>query len=128
MAGSAGGEDNGHAGRGSAVMLDIGADVGALVVLLPADLLGVEIEARPVGAGRAHHHHPHAAVVARPTPGGGVLPSLVLQLPAGRHRLHVLPAGPAGPEVTVTGGEVTELTWPIPPGAGTPGATLPGHG
>jgi hypothetical protein len=116
-------EDNGHAGQGS-VLLDIGADVGALVVLLPAALVGAEIEARAVGAhahppaghhhhdhGHGHVHHPHAAVVPRPTPGGDVLPSLVIQLPAGRHRLHVLPDGPAGPEVTVTGGEITELTW-----------------
>jgi hypothetical protein len=111
-------EDNSHAGQG-AVLLDIGADVGAVVVLLPAALVGAEIEARPVGAtppaGHHHHHHhphhPHAAVVPRPTPGGDVLPSLVLQLPAGRHRLHVLPDGPPGPEITVTGGQVTNLTW-----------------
>lgn len=103
-------EDNGHAGQGS-VLLDIGDDVGALVVLLPAALVGAEIEARPAHPPAGHHHHPHAAVVPRPTPGGDVLPSLVIQLPAGRHRLHLLPSGEAGPEVTVTGGEVTELTW-----------------
>lgn len=55
-------EDNSHAGQG-AVVLDIGGDVGALVIRMPADLLGVEIEARPAGAGdRAdgpdHRHDP----------------------------------------------------------------------
>jgi hypothetical protein len=40
-------EDNSHAGQG-AVVLDIGGDVGALVVVMPASLAGEEIEARPV--------------------------------------------------------------------------------
>ena len=40
-------EDNSHAGQGP-VVLDIGGDVGALVVAMPAGLTGSEIEARPV--------------------------------------------------------------------------------
>ncbi len=62
-------EDNRHAGQG-AVLLDIGGSIGALVVTLPAELVGVEIEIRPVqvgsaGAGdadvqpRATHHDAH---------------------------------------------------------------------
>lgn len=62
-------EDNSHAGQG-AVLLDIGGDVGALVVTMPASMEGVEVEIRPVGAGDTalpaaqeqvehvdHHHH-----------------------------------------------------------------------
>jgi hypothetical protein len=41
-------EDNSHAGQG-AVMLDIGGDIGALVVMMPEQLRGQEIEIRPVG-------------------------------------------------------------------------------
>ncbi len=52
-------EDNSHAGQGS-VLLDIGGDVGALVVTMPDELLGVEIEIRPVDmstdGGHAHGH------------------------------------------------------------------------
>jgi len=35
--------ENPHAGQGS-VVLDIGGDVGALVVTMPAELEGVEVE------------------------------------------------------------------------------------
>ena len=66
------GESNAHAGRGASVLLDIGGEVGAAVVAVPAALLGAEVEARPVGAG---HPPVHAGVVARPLPGGGRMPS-----------------------------------------------------
>ena len=42
-------EGNSYAGQG-AVVLDIGGDVGALVVRMPPSLAGAEIEARPAGA------------------------------------------------------------------------------
>jgi hypothetical protein len=41
--------ENPHAGQGM-VVLDIGDDIGALVVSTPADMAGVEIEICPVGA------------------------------------------------------------------------------
>ena len=43
-------EDNRHAGQGP-VLLDIGGDVGALILTMPAALAGEEIEIRPVAAG-----------------------------------------------------------------------------
>lgn len=58
-------EDNSHAGQGS-VMLDIGGEIGALVVYATADLEGIEIEIRPTGSTpfadghrRAHDHPSH---------------------------------------------------------------------
>jgi hypothetical protein len=49
--------ENPFAGQG-AVMLDIGGDVGALLVVMPAAMDGVEIEARAVGgSARSHSHH-----------------------------------------------------------------------
>ena len=40
--------ENPHAGQGS-VLLDIGGDVGALVVSMPPAMVGAEIEIAPVG-------------------------------------------------------------------------------
>ena len=101
---------NAHAGRGASVLLDIGGEVGAAVVALPTALLGTEVEARPVGAG---HPPVHAGVVARPLPGGGRMPSVVLgELPAGTYELYVRPDGPVRLRLTVTGGAVAEAAWP----------------
>ena len=104
------GESNAHAGRGASVLLDIGGDVGAAVVAVPAALLGAELEARPVAAG---HPPVHAGVVARSLPGGGWLPSVVLgELPAGTYEVSVRPGGPVRLRLTVSGGEVAEAAWP----------------
>ena len=117
-------EQNAHAGQG-AVVLDIGGDVGALVVLMPAGLGGAEIEARPVAAGRhrrhedgpEHDHAPgapvHVGVLARPVPDGRTVPSAVFAaLPAGTYELYERPAGPVRLTVGVRGGTVTEAVWP----------------
>ncbi|MCW2527039.1 MAG: hypothetical protein JWM76_1899 [Pseudonocardiales bacterium] len=54
--------ENPYAGQGS-VLLDIGGDVGAVVVMMPAAMDGEEIEIRPVGAvdtrGAQPHSHGH---------------------------------------------------------------------
>jgi len=112
--------ENPYAGQGP-VLLDIGGDVGALVVSMPARLDGVEVEIRPADDQGAlergderddHRHHPHVAVVARPT-GDGILHSLVFgSVRAGRYRLHSLPGGPCELEVDVVGAAVTEAVWP----------------
>ena len=103
-------EDNAHAGRGASVLLDIGGEVGAAVVAVPIALLGAEVEARPVGAGRPPVH---AGVVARPLPAGGRVPSVVLgELPAGTYEVYVRPDGPVRLRLTVTGGAVAEGAWP----------------
>jgi hypothetical protein len=125
--------ENPYAGQG-AVLLDIGGDVGALVVAMPASMIGVEIEISPVGGFRHGHHHghhnghdrghhhghddrPHVAVVNRPVT-DGTLPSLVFpELVEGSYELHgkgedsvLLTAG-------ITGGQVTFLDWPGEPPA-----------
>lgn len=55
-------EDNSHAGQG-AVLLNIGGDIGALVVTMPPAMEGIEVEIRPVGAADAApdaaHDHQH---------------------------------------------------------------------
>ena len=105
-------EDDSHAGQGP-VLLDIGGDVGAAVVVLPGALAGTEIEARPCG-GDAHHHLPHVGVVARPLPDGSVVHSAVFgELPAGSYELYERPGGPVRLRLAVTGGAVTEAVWPV---------------
>lgn len=133
--------ENPFAGQG-AVLLDIGGDVGALVVTTPAEMVGVEVEIRPVGAalhavpdaaghdhshdhshddshdqGHGHDHghgghHPHVAVVARPV-GGKLVPSLVYpELVEGRYELYVKETDDVELTVAVVGGEVATAEWP----------------
>lgn len=108
--------ENPYAGQGS-VLLDIGGDVGALVVTMPATMVDVEVEIRPEGhsadpgAGH-HHHHPHVAVVERPVR-GAVVPSLVFgELVEGRYELYVKGTDDVRLTVGVVGGEVATSTWP----------------
>lgn len=118
--------ENPYAGQGP-VLLDIGDDVGALIVRMPDGLIDAEVEIRPLGTtagggahrhapgagnGHTHAHHPHVAVVPRATP-TGVVPSLVYpEVTAGRYELYPLPDGPVGLTVSVTGGRVTQADWP----------------
>ena len=129
-------EDNSHAGQG-AVLLDIGGDVGALVVEMPADMEGVEVEIRPLSAaddtdgvgpdhgGQPHSHEhehehehehasvwPHVAVVARPAPIGIVYSLVYPQLKEGSYELYMRPNGPVELTADITGGYVTEAVWP----------------
>ena len=109
--------ENPHAGQGM-VLLDIGGDVGALVVTMPAGMAGVEVEIRPEGAhghdhDHGHDHHPHVAVVDRPVAGGAV-PSLVFaELVTGRYELYVKETAEVRLVVDVTGGEVATAVWPV---------------
>lgn len=106
--------ENPYAGQG-AVILDIGGDVGALVVEMPSSMEGVEVEVRPAGrARRTHghpHHDPHVAVVNRPV-GDRWVPSLVFpELDAGVHELCLKGTDEVRLTATVRGGEVTEVVW-----------------
>lgn len=122
--------ENAWAGEG-AVVLDIGGDVGALVVTMPDSTLGLEVEIRPLdgqhvgghahthGHGHGddhdhgHEHLAHVAVVARPV-GGGRLASLVFpELEAGRYELFEKGRPDAvAMVVTVEGGSVATAEWP----------------
>lgn len=121
-------QENPWAGQG-AVLLDIGGDVGALVVEMPASLTGVEVEARLEGGSTGRPvHHPHVAVVDRPV-GAGVVPSLVFpSLTAGRYRLARKGSAAAELSVVVSGGEVTSVRWPAvtPAGAAAAPSAVPG--
>ncbi len=132
--------ENPHAGQGP-VPLDIGGDVGALVVTVPADLADLEVEIRPAGAtagrpgsGEQHTHHhdhaehdhphgshthehapspfPHVGVVGRPTPAGTVHSLVYPAVAAGEYELCPMPGDEVVLTATVAGGRVTELEWP----------------
>lgn len=130
-------EHNPHAGQGS-VLLDIGDGVGALVVTMPEQMLGQEVEiesedprvteelvrlyAHEHGHDHDHDHghehghgqaRPHVAVVPRPLPGGGQVACLVFgSLPAGRYTLHEKGSPEVAMVVEVPDGRVLETTWP----------------
>jgi hypothetical protein len=102
--------ENPHAGKGS-VLLDIGGDVGALVVTMPEVLLGHEVEV-VTGSEPMGHHRPHVAVVPRPV-AGGTVPSLVFpELLEGRYALVPKGTDDVRLVVEVRGGGVTTATWP----------------
>ena len=63
--------------RAGTVLLDLGAGTGALVLYAPADLLGAEIEISPDTPGSPRTH---AAVRARPGPGGTRYAAVYLSL------------------------------------------------
>lgn len=108
--------ENPHAGRGTSVLLDIGGDVGAVVVEMPAAMTGLEVEIVPAvpdpSDAHGHAHHPHVAVVDRPV-GDRWVPSLVFgEVREGSYVLvHKGRDTPRAP-VEVRGGEVTWAVWP----------------
>jgi hypothetical protein len=118
--------ENPYAGQGP-VLLDIGGDVGAVVLYLPAAWEGAEVEYCHAGVdphhdhvhdqahdhdhGHHHRHHKHVAVVGRPAGTRVAYTAVLPELTAGRY---VLTVPGEGPEliVDVEGGAVTELSWP----------------
>jgi hypothetical protein len=106
--------ENPWAGQGS-VLLDIGGDVGALVVTMPAAMLGDEVEVLTgpdIPREQTGQHRPHVAVVDRPVAHGS-LPSLVFgELVAGSYALVPKGTDDVRLRVDVRGGEVTTAAWP----------------
>lgn len=126
-----------HEGVGEGtVLLDIGGEIGALVVTTTGQLSGQEIEIRPTGAtpyadpagwssadqephvhrdGTTHVHEAsrphllHVAVHQRPDrTWSAVFP----ELHEGTYELYLRPDGPVRLSVTVAGGSVSTVTWP----------------
>jgi len=103
-------QENPYAGQGS-VLLDIGGEVGALVVTMPAAMEGVEVELDRASSG-GHGHRPHVAVVNRPVADGQV-PSLVFpELVEGSYGLCLKGSTDVRLVVDVRGGEVATAEWP----------------
>ncbi len=94
-------------GQGT-VMLDIGADIGALVVYTPASCHGEEIE---VSRADDPRWRKHAAVRARYTSAGVCWSVVVDGLREGRYVVWRDPRTAAG-EIDVSGGAVSEFHYP----------------
>ena len=89
------------------VMLNIGADTGALVLYVPAARHGQEIEISPVGRDDTRTH---AAVRERGLEDGPVYCVVYDGLNAGDYTIWLDESTPAG-IATVVGGRVAELDW-----------------
>jgi hypothetical protein len=90
------------------VVLELGADIGALVIYTGADLLGREIEISPVGAPA---DRTHAAVRERRAGGDIRYGALYSRLPAD-HYMIWQDATTAVGLVRVPGAAIAEYVWP----------------
>ncbi len=89
------------------VVLDIGGDVGALIVRADADMHGVEVEISPAGDDLARSHR---EVLERSIDDRPAFTAVFDGLPAGAYTLWV--GGEARTrEVSVAGGSVAQLDW-----------------
>jgi hypothetical protein len=100
-------QHNHIAGEGPTV-LDIGDDVGALVLYTSAEMVGAEIEISPDGD---PHHRQHVAVHARRSPGGTAYAAVYYGLAAGCYELWAAD-GSVALKVSIEGNTITESLWP----------------
>ncbi len=98
----------GPSGPGTVVM-DVGGDIGALMLYTPAAMDGREIEISHDGQPGARRTH--AQVRARQLPAGIRYAAVYPGLPAGAYTIWDEQDHPAA-RVTITGGEVTSCGWP----------------
>ena len=98
----------GPSGPGT-VVLELGADVGALVLFTPADMDGreIEISSEDYGTGR----RTHSRVRPRHMPAGTRYAAVYPDLPAGSYAIWADEESRAG-SVVVAGGRVTNWSWP----------------
>jgi hypothetical protein len=101
------------AGQGP-VLLDIGDDVGALIITMPASLDGAKIGIRPVDTGAKHRvdERRHVGVVGRPANGRLVHSAVFSDLTEGRYELYERPFGAVRLHVSIRGGAITHAMWP----------------
>ena len=85
-------------------VLDIGEDIGALVIYTGQEMLGKEIEVSPKGN---QTQKIHTAVLERKVNGRTFFAALFLELPEGDYITLTTPSS----EITIIGGQVAELYW-----------------
>jgi hypothetical protein len=89
------------------VVLEIGGELGALVVYTDAGLHGTEIEISPTGE---DDHRAHRDVLNRPVGGRPTYSAVFDRLRGGSYTLWASDV-PVATNVTITGGCITELDW-----------------
>lgn len=101
---------SGPTGPGS-VILELGGDIGALILQAPPSLAGREIEISPAGGSRTH-----SLVRERRTEAGLSYAAVYPGLPAGEYTVWRDDGLPAG-QVTISGGHASQFRWPEAPPA-----------
>jgi len=91
------------------VVLDLGPGTGVLVLRTPPEADGQEIEISP--AGEPAGHRTHSRVRPRTLPHGTQYAAVYPGLPAGDYTIW-LNAHTPGPQITITGSQVTTARWP----------------
>jgi hypothetical protein len=99
----------GATGAGS-VILELGGDIGVLVLHAPARLHGTEIEISPESSG-PHGRRTHSLVRERATASGTSYAAVYPDVPAGRYTIWGDDGVSAGTAV-ITGGQVASFHWP----------------
>jgi hypothetical protein len=99
-----------EASSAGSVVIDIGGDIGAAAIYVPASLADLEIEIRAVGDEWAGIH---VAVRERLLPDSTVWAALFPSLREGDYEIRVREHAPSGPtaSVTVVGARVASLHW-----------------
>ena len=89
------------------VVLDIGGEIGALIVYADGDLTDIPVEVSPTGDdGARFHQH----VLERPTPEGSNHAAVFDKITQGSYTLW-LHGEPRVRDLVITGGEVAEVDW-----------------
>jgi hypothetical protein len=94
------------------VVLDIGEDIGALVLYTPADLFGHEIEVSPLGPPGSATRRTHSAVLERSCNGRVFYAAVYPELRAGDYQVHV----GGSPRCSIHAGQVAEVHLPVTDG------------
>jgi hypothetical protein len=97
----------GPSGPGT-VVLELGADVGVLVLFTPAELDGREIE---ISRDSSDARRTHSQVRPRHVPAGTRYAAVYPELAAGSYTIWADSSRPAG-RVVIAGGRVTNWSWP----------------
>ncbi|HEY0871436.1 MAG TPA: hypothetical protein VGD55_13630 [Acidothermaceae bacterium] len=100
--------DHRHEAGGGPTVLDIGDDVGALVLYTSLELVGAEIEISPDGEPDRRRH---VAVHPRQYPGGTAYAAVYYGLEAGSYQLWAAD-GSVALTVSIEGNTITEAMWP----------------
>jgi hypothetical protein len=100
----------GPSGPGT-VVLELGADVGALVLLTPAEMDGREIEISRDDLPARAVRRTHSQVRPRHMPAGTKYAAVYPDLPAGSYTIWADEQRQAG-HVVIAGGRVTNWSWP----------------
>jgi hypothetical protein len=88
-------------------VLDIGQNIGSLVLYTGEELCGKEIEVSPKGNDA---QRTHTAIWERKFNGRSVFAGIFPSLPAGDYTLWKNETEPAG-DITISGGQVAEVDW-----------------